>query len=961
LVALLACLALLSALGAAFFAGIAQMSGGYNLAATKAAAAGRVQAAEQTLVASERRLLAVLDNLDALVYVSDLANDEILFVNAHGRALFGNIEGETCWHALHGRDERCANCAPDDLFDAHGQPSGIRHWELVNARNGRHYECRDQAITWTNSHYARLQIAFDITERVENAARLARSEQALRAEHDLFSAGPVVTFVWDPQPNWPIRRVSSNAWAILGYGAEELCASGFHFSDLIHPEDRARTEEEVASHLAAGDHRFEQSYRLAVRQQGSMRYRWFYDVTQVVRAPDGGIGEIRGYLFDQTHLKELESALAREAEDRRILLDTIPIQVWYLSDERTYGAVNQAHADFFGVPKEAMIGRDLGDFLPSAAVDVCRLSNAEVFSGARTVVTEEWAPNARGETRLLNIVKSPKLEADGRVDYIVGCATDITERKRAEQGLEATTAQAQALAEQAESANRAKSEFLANVSHELRTPLNGIMGMTELLLTSALTQEQHYQAGIVQRSSEDLLELIEDLLDFSRIEIGQVKLKRQAFDLGQVFDELCDVLAHRAHQKGLELIRTMAPELPTRLWGDPGRLRQVLTNLIGNAIKFTSQGEVRVQAELLEHRADTVILKFRVRDTGIGLAPETSAHLFEKFTQGDASSTRRYGGVGLGLAIARQLTELMDGEIGVISQLGQGAEFWFSARFGLQTQAARAPGRGPAMEVADSRGEAFKNSPPLDALARVLVVDDNLTNRQVALGLLVRFGIKAEAVSTGEEALERLSREAFDLVLMDIQMPGLDGLETTQRLRGRVPGCEPANPALVIVAMTAHVRPEDRDRCLAAGMNDYLAKPLDPKAVEAVLGKWLSIAPVLVQPALASPADCLTRIRDPTGLLERVGGTQSLAREILGQFIATLPQRRLAIERALAAEDPVALMDLTHRLSDAAGNVGATHLANAARGLAEQARVCDLDSARRELPELLVHIERLTG
>ncbi|WPL16439.1 Aerobic respiration control sensor protein ArcB [Thiorhodovibrio winogradskyi] len=841
-------LALASAFCGVFFAGIAHATGARawaTLAVTDAGNQRRALEAERALLVSERRLHAVLDNLDALVYVSDLASEEILFVNAHGRALFGDIEGETCWRALHGHDERCANCSPEQLFDAHGQPSGIRHWEVLNARNGRYYDCRDQAIHWTNGQYARLQIAFDITERVENAERLARSEQALRAERDLFSAGPVVTFVWGLEPSWPIQRVSSNAKAILGYGPEELCAPGFHFIDLIHPEDRARTEDEVAVHLTAGNQRFEQSYRLAVREQDTVRYRWFYDVTQVVRAPDGGPSEIRGYLFDQTHLKELESALAREAEDRRILLDTIPIQVWYLSDERTYGAVNQAHADFFGVPKDAMIGRDLSDFLPGAVVEVCRVSNSQVFTGARTLVTEEWAPDASGELRLLSIAKSPKLGPQGQVEYVVGCAIDITERKRAEQALEATTAQAQALAGQAESANRAKSEFLANVSHELRTPLNGIMGMTELLLSGGLTTEQQGQARILQHSGETLLALIEDLLDFSRIETGQVKLERQAFDLGQLLDQFSDAQGFRAQQKGLKLICAMAPELPTQLWGDPGRLRQVLTNLVDNAIKFTSQGEVRLMVELIERRHDALILRFAVRDTGIGLAPETSAHLFEKFTQADGSSTREYGGIGLGLAIARQLTELMDGEIGVNSQLGQGAEFWFSARFGLQTQTTRSSARGSRMKTGDRHDELFKKPPRLDTHARVLVVDDNLTNRQVALGLLARFGIKAEAVSDGEEALARLTREAFDLVLMDIQMPGLDGLETTKRLRGRGTGFAPASPALIIVAMTAHVRPEDRDRCLAAGMNDYLAKPLDPAAVAAMLGKWLAVAPAL--------------------------------------------------------------------------------------------------------------------
>ncbi|EIC20423.1 PAS domain S-box protein [Thiorhodovibrio frisius] len=1066
--------------------------------------ADRAQTAEQALVASERRLLRVLDNLDALVYVSDLDSDEILFVNAYGRGLFGDIEGQTCWQALHGRNARCDDCSHEHLFDSNGQPGGVRHWEVQNARNGRRYDCRDQAIAWTDSHYARLQIAFDITERVENAERLALVERELRGERDLFSAGPVVTVVWSLEPGWPIRRVSRNAEAILGYTPEELCAPEFRFIQLIHPEDVTRTSDEVAAHLAAGDQNFKQSYRLEVRDWVGLSYRWFYDFSQVVRAADGTVTEVRGYLFDQTRLKEVEDALARERERLAGIIDGTHAGTWEWRPETGDLFVNARWAEILGYSMEqlwpvtmdtwaAMVhpeDRELvrgkiyahlhgktpfyscemrlrhrdGSWLwtavrgrvaqwsvsqPSRALwmlgtlqDINARRRSEqrfeqVTAHSRLVA---WEVDANGlftylsdgvervigysPTELVghkhfydlhppeereafkeaalkvfaqrqafegmeNPVQAadgrriwvetngiPVLDADGELRGYCGTDLDITERKRAEQALEATTAHAQELAEQAESANRAKSDFLANVSHELRTPLNGIMGMTQLLLASELTPDQQRNCEIVYQSSEALLRLIEDLLDFSCIETGLLKLERRAFDLVQLLDDCGAALAYRAHQKGLELICALDPEVPTQLWGDPGRLRQVLTNLVGNAIKFTSQGEVRVRVALIEHRLDTLVLRFSVCDTGIGLAPEASARLFEKFTQVDASSAREYGGVGLGLAIAHQLTQMMDGEIGVTSQPGQGAEFWFTARLGVQTQVARPatlPARlcGQRVLVVDanqsscdalverlhhfglrtlalgdgqealarvyaqlSAGDPFSlallaeqlpglattalarairaeprlddlrlvlmpalTAPPsagtdehqsywavlpkpvrqrdlrellgrlvpgevpgpastsdrlpvlprLDTSARVLVVDDNLTNRQVALGLLERFSVNALAVSDGESALERLAAEAFDLVLLDIQMPGLDGLEVTQRLRGQVPGFEPASPALIIVAMTAHARSVDRERCLAAGMNDYLAKPLRPESVAEVLGKWLAAAPPQTQ------------------------------------------------------------------------------------------------------------------
>ena len=622
------------------------------------------------------------------------------------------------------------------------------------------------------------------------------------------------------------------------------------------------------------------------------------EATEVMRAIR--IGDVDAVLVQGPQGDQLFTLKGAD-EPYRVLIEEMNQGAVTLSTDGSILYCNRRFAELLKTPLEGIVGHAFHAFVA--------LSDNAAFSN---LLEEGRAGRSAGEITLraadesavpLQLALGPLPAESAAAICLV--ATDISESREKEARLRKTMAdlveteqEAEAARAEAERANAAKSDFVANMSHEIRTPMNGIIGMTGMLRDTPLTRAQHEIAETVQSSAEALLTIINDILDFSKIEAGKLRFETVDLDLPHVLAGALGLMQCQAQAKGIGIYSTVDADVPNRLRGDAGRLRQVLINLLNNAIKFTAQGKITLQVSVDRQSDEMAVLRFRVSDTGIGIRPEVQEHLFQAFAQADASTTRKYGGTGLGLAICKQLVAKMHGDIGVESSPGQGSTFWFTVELAKQTT-----GSATTVEEKPTEEEPAHGSQPSRGL-RILVADDNAINQRVAAHEVRQLGYSADTVADGYEVLEALSRIPYTAVLMDCHMPELDGYETTRRIRA-AGGHQP-----YIIAVTANAMQGDKEVCLAAGMDNYVSKPVRTAELKAALRKS---HPVLTAPIGAKELAALRKLEK--------GGARGIFSELTELFVQSTPQ--LLSQACSALDNPSKLTMIAHTMKGSCTTFGA--------------------------------------
>jgi two-component system, sensor histidine kinase and response regulator len=1047
--------------------------------------------AEEELYRSRQMLQSTLDTIPQRVFWKDrnciyLGCNRAFATDAglnNPAEIVGKNDFDLSWSATAERyradDKRVMEKGSAKLnFDeTQSRPDGSLLWLRTNKLPLRDREGKVTGVIGTYD---------DITERRRAEQALGTSEKRYRLLFERNLAGVLRTSL-----DGRILECNPAAAHLFGYDSPEEILVVPITNVYQATSDREALLTQLKSEKIVSNH--EISFR---RKDGSSV--WVIANFSLVDDDAAGGGILETTLVDITERKRAEQALSASEKRYRLLFERNLAGVFRYTAEGRVLDANDAYAHILGYPsaKELAGLRRSGLFFDAA--DAERIWARLQEKKALTDLEVRLKRKDGNAVWVLENVSCVEGET-GDPSWVEGTCIDITERKRAEGEMRKAK-------EAAEAANRAKSQFLANMSHEIRTPMNGVIGVAGLLLDTQLTPEQRQYAEIVRSSGEALLGVINDILDFAKIEARKLTLDTADFDLRTVLEDAAAVLAIKASEKALELTCLLDPGTPWLLRGDPGRVRQVLVNLLGNAVKFTAQGEVAIRVRSESEGDRTATLRFTVSDTGIGFQQDRASALFEPFVQADGSSTRRYGGTGLGLTISKQLVEMMGGQIGAESDEGKGSKFWFTAVFEKQPRpSAPTTGVQPSLlgakvlvvddsatnqslvhsilsswgcrpeESADGDSalailrQAAQDADPfqialldmslpgmdgeelgrriaadpqlkhialvlmtgfgrhsdlarLQALgfsghvikpiwertlretllalrakgngavapgeqagqapstvranrqARILLAEDNLTNQEVAVAMLKKLGYSADLVGNGAAALEALRKADYDVVLMDCEMPEMDGYEATKRIRDLRAGTR--HPRIPIIAVTADAMTGDRDRCLQAGMSDYIAKPVELRILAVVLEKWLNppaSAGEVNPPAGRSPANAEAAFNQTVfnqavfnqvvfnqeDLLARLMGDRGLASKVIAGFLDDAPRQLRTLKKMLEEGDAVGARRQAHSLKGAAATMSAEGLRALCSEAQDAAAAMELSRALALLPRLQEQFELL--
>jgi PAS domain S-box-containing protein len=911
--------------------------------------------------ASEQRLHGIVESaMDAIITFDDAFR--VVLYNAAAEKIFGvpavEVIGTSIDRFIPARFQQ-ANASRIRTFGLEQRTVRYmgRRGNIVAVRaNGAEFPA-EVSISHVEVHGKKLYtvIMRDITERKLAETRLQNSEQFLRQVADNI---PGMLAYWTKD----LRCTFSNKQYLTWFGrtAEQMHNISMH--ELMGDELFQKNEPNIRAVLLGEDQQFE---RTLTQANGQIGYTW----TQYIA--DKVDGEVRGFFALSTDITALKQGQQQQRMGD-LVLQQISQGVIITGVDRCIISVNRAFTSMTGYSELECLGHTC-DFMQGNLTEQDTIAEIRLALDNITDYSGEILNYRKdGSTFWNELTISPVHNHQGQLTHFIGIIRDVTLRREfdnqmqelnqsLEQRVIERTAELARAKVDAEVATQVKTEFLANMSHEIRTPMNAIIGMAYLSLKTDLTAKQREYLEKIQLSGQHLLGIINDILDISKIDAGKVELENIDFTLESVLTNVTDLVGSKARDKGLQFIMSIDPTLPLKLRGDPLRLTQVLLNFTSNAVKFTSWGQITLRVTMREETKDDCLVLLEVQDTGIGLSAKQQEQLFQSFQQADSTTTRKYGGTGLGLAICKQLANLMCGEVGVNSIEGEGSTFWFTARF----DKSYADTGQPAIDLQSgvTQGVAHHAKKMING-ARILLVEDNEFNQQVASDLLESIGAIVSVANHGKEAVALFHNNQFDCVLMDVQMPIMDGYQATAAIRAAE-----SRSDIPIIALTANASNEDRQRCIDAGMDDFVMKPFQPDLLFATVAKWLKDAvptngdiqpakeAVWSVPALPSNPDII----DLNILVQTVGGHTDKVNKFAAKFVDTARGGLGELKTAIGDNNLEQIAALGHRLKSSARTVGAIkfgELCQSLEGLKQGGTQKQARSITNQMEELFARIEQ---